>query len=140
VGSSGPLTFFFLGSTWYCRGFLLLGDGIQGEANSQLWVVPLKNRIFGQYIVLEASPGPSDQNPWIQELLGTSRTFMLTPKKVHKSPNSWLGRINLIWQEFESTTSPTFVIPKLLMYPFVIRAFLEHQDSVLDDFWILNTA
>jgi hypothetical protein len=32
----------------------------KGEAN-----VPLKNRVSGQYIVLEASSGPSDLNPWI---------------------------------------------------------------------------
>jgi hypothetical protein len=37
-------------------------------------------------IVLEASPGPSDLKPWIQRLLGTSRTFMVTPTKAHKSP------------------------------------------------------
>jgi hypothetical protein len=64
--------------------------------------------------VLEASPGPSDQNPWIQGLLGTSGAFMVIPRKAHKSPNSWLGQIDLIWQEFESTTSPTFGILKLL--------------------------
>jgi hypothetical protein len=33
----------------------------KGEENSQLWVVPPKNRVSDQYIVLEASPGPSDQ-------------------------------------------------------------------------------
>jgi hypothetical protein len=66
--------------------------------------------------VLEASLGPSDQNPWIQGLLGTCRTFMATPRKAHKSPISCLGRIDLIWQEFESTTSPTFGIPKLLIW------------------------
>jgi hypothetical protein len=84
--------------------------------NLQLWVVPPENRVFGQYIVLEASPGPSDLKPWIQGLLGTSRTFMVTPRNIHKSPNSWLGQIDLIRQEFESITSSTFDIPKLLMY------------------------
>jgi hypothetical protein len=79
-------------------------------------VVPPENRDPRQYIVLEASPGPSDQNPWVQGLLGTSRTFMVTPRKSHESPISWLGRIDLIWQEFESTTSPTFEIPKQFMY------------------------
>jgi hypothetical protein len=29
--------------------------------------------------------------------LGTSRTFMVTPTKAHKSPKLWLGRIDLIW-------------------------------------------
>jgi hypothetical protein len=85
-------------------------------------VVPLKNRVSGQYIVLEASPGPSDQNLCLQRLFGTSRAFIVTPKNDHKSPNSWLGRIDLIWQEFESTTSPTFGIPKLLLYHSVIGA------------------
>jgi hypothetical protein len=66
-----------------------------GEANSQLWVVSLKNRVFGQYIILEASPESSDQNLWIQGILGTFRTFMVTPKKAHKSPNSWIGQIDL---------------------------------------------
>jgi hypothetical protein len=100
-----------------------------GEANSQLWVVSLKNRVFGQYIMLEASPESSDQNLWIQGILGTFRTFMVTPKKAHKSPNSWIGQIDLIWQEFESTTSPTFGIPKMLLYPSEIRAYLVYQDS-----------
>jgi hypothetical protein len=91
----------------------------KGEANSQLWVVPPENRVSGQYIVLEASPlskkivleaspGPSDLNPWIHGLLGPSRTFMVTPTKSHKYPKSWLGQIDLIWQEFESITSPNF--------------------------------
>jgi hypothetical protein len=79
-----------------------------------------KNRVSGQYIVLEASPGPLDLIPWIQWLLGTSRTFMVTPRNAHKSPRSWLGQIDLIWQEFESTSSPTFGIPKLLLYSSVI--------------------
>jgi hypothetical protein len=112
----------------------------KGEENSQLWVVPLKNRVSGQYIVLEASPGSSDQNPWIQGLLGTSRTFMVTSRKAHKSPNSktWLGQTNFIWQEFESTTSPTFGIPKLLPYPSVIGAYLAHQYSVSESKGISN--
>jgi hypothetical protein len=106
------------------------------ESNSHIWVVPPKSRVSGQYIVLEISLGPSDQNPWIQGILGTSRTFMVTPRKAHKSPNLWLGRIDLIWQEFESTTSPTFGIPKLFLYPSEIGAYLAHQDIVLDDLLI----
>jgi hypothetical protein len=105
----------------------------KGEAKSQLWVVPLKNSISGQYIVLEALSGPSDQNPWIQGLLGTSRIFMVTPIKAHKSSMLWLGQTDPIWQEFESTTSPTFRILKLLLYPSIIGAYLTHQDSVLDE-------
>jgi hypothetical protein len=112
---------FFLGSYWYYRGALPLGDGSQGEGNSQLCVVPPKGRVSGQYIVLEASPGPSDLIPWIQGLLGTSRSFMVTPTKAHKSLKSWLGRIDLIWKEFESITSPNFIIPNLLLYPSDIR-------------------
>jgi hypothetical protein len=90
--------------------------------------------VFGQYIVLEASSGSSNLNSWIQGLLGTSRTFMVTLIKAHKSPNSWLGQINLIWQEFKSTMLPTFGILKLLLYPSVTGAYLVHQDSVLDAF------
>jgi hypothetical protein len=82
----------------------------KGEANSYLLVVPPENRVSGQYIVLEASSGPSDLNPWIQGLLGTSRTFMVSTIKAHKSHKSWLGRIYPIWKEFESITSPTFGI------------------------------
>jgi hypothetical protein len=89
--------------------------------NSWLWVVPPENRVISQYIVLEASPGLLDLIPWIQGLLGTFGTFMVTSRKAHKSPRSWLGRIDLIWQEFESTMSPTFGIPKLLLYPSVGR-------------------
>jgi hypothetical protein len=55
-----PLTFFFLGSTWSYRGALPLEMAAKKEANSQLWVVPPKNRVSDQYIVLEASPGPLD--------------------------------------------------------------------------------
>jgi hypothetical protein len=95
--------------------------------------MPSENKVFGEYIVLEASPGPLDLTPWIQRLLGTSTTVMVNLRKSHKSPRSWLGRINLIWQEFESTTLPTFGIPKLLLYPSVIGGELELSDSVLDD-------
>jgi hypothetical protein len=59
---------------------------VKRETNSQ--VVPLENRVSGQYIVLEDLPGSLDLNPWIQGHFGTSRTFMLTPTKVHKSPKS----------------------------------------------------
>jgi hypothetical protein len=38
--------------------------------------------------VLEASPGTSDLTPWIHGLLGTSRTFMVTPPKAQKSLKS----------------------------------------------------
>jgi hypothetical protein len=37
-----PLALFFLGSYWYYRGDLSFRNGIQGEANSQLWVVSQK--------------------------------------------------------------------------------------------------
>jgi hypothetical protein len=67
-----------------------------GKENSQLWVVPLVNRIFCQYIVLEASSGSLDLIPWNQGLLDTSRIFMVTPTESHKSLESWLGRIDLI--------------------------------------------
>jgi hypothetical protein len=73
--------------------YLLLLGGHQGEANSWLWLGALENRVFGQYIVLKASPEPSDLNPWIQRLLGTSRTLMVTPTKVHKSSNRGLAEL-----------------------------------------------
>jgi hypothetical protein len=132
--AAAPWPFFFLGLGAGVEGILPLLGGFQGGENSWLWVVPPENRVSGQYIVLEALPGPLDLIPWIQRLLGTSRTFKVTPRKAHKSPRSWLGRIDLIWQEFESTTSPTFGIPKLLMYPSVIGGELELLDSVWDDF------
>jgi hypothetical protein len=59
---------------------------------------------------------------------------MVTIRKTHKSPNLCLGQIDLIWQEFESITSPTFEILKLLVYLQEIRVYLAHLDSVLDDF------
>jgi hypothetical protein len=117
LGGLRPLALFFLGSYWYYIESLPLGDGSQGEENSQLWVVPPESRVSGQYIMLEASPRPSNPIPWIQGLEGSSIIFMVTPTKAHKSLKSWLGRIDLIWQEFESITSPTFGIPKLLLYP-----------------------
>jgi hypothetical protein len=59
----GPLTSFFLGSSWYFRGSLLSGYCSQrGGKFVALVVVPPKNRVSVQYIVLEASPGPSDLN------------------------------------------------------------------------------
>jgi hypothetical protein len=112
---------FFLGLLGDVEEPCPLDMAAKGEANSQLWVVPPENRVSGQYIVLEASPGPSDLIPWIQGLLGTSRSFMVTPTKAHKSLKSWLGRIDLIWKEFESITSPNFIIPNLLLYPSDIR-------------------
>jgi hypothetical protein len=62
----------------------------KGDAISQLWMMPPENRVSGQYIVLEASPGPSDLTLWIQGLLGMSITFIMTPPKPHKSLQSWL--------------------------------------------------
>jgi hypothetical protein len=105
-----PLSSLFLGPSWYCRGALPLGDGTQGEANSQLWVVPPENMVSNQYIVLETSPGPSNLNPWIQGLLGTSRTFLGLSYVPWEYIKSWLGRIHHIWKEFESITSLIYVI------------------------------
>jgi hypothetical protein len=54
----GPLTSFFLGSSWYYRGALPLGDDSQGGGKFAAMGGASKNRVFGQYIVLKASPGP----------------------------------------------------------------------------------
>jgi hypothetical protein len=77
----------------------------------------LPKNISRQYIVLQTLPRPLDVISLIQGLLGSSRTFVVTPPRPHKSFKSWLGQIQLTWQEFESITSPTFGFLKLLLYP-----------------------
>jgi hypothetical protein len=57
----------------------------KGESNWKLWVVPPENRVSGQYIVLKVSPEPSDLNPWIQGLLGTSKNFLAFPLSLGRS-------------------------------------------------------
>jgi hypothetical protein len=120
------LSTFFIGDGAGVEVSLLFLGCCQGEANSWLWLGALENRVSDQYIVLEASPGLED----------LSRTFMVTPTKVLKSPKSWLGRIGPIWQEFESITSPTFGIPKLLLYASKIGVYLAHMTFVLDEFYV----
>jgi hypothetical protein len=55
-------------------------DTVEDLSSLEMTAKGEKNKVSGQYVVLEASPEPSDQNPRIQGLLETSRIFMVTPK------------------------------------------------------------
>jgi hypothetical protein len=106
----------------------------KGKTILYLLVVAPENRVSRYYIVLETSPWSSELTHLIQGLLGTSRTFIVTPRMPHKFLKSWLGRIHLIWQEFESITSSTFGFPKLLLYPLEIGVSRSHTTSIWTNF------
>jgi hypothetical protein len=97
-----------------------LGDGATIEEllpllGGCLWLGVSKSRVSPQYIEVKMQC----DTHLIQELLNTSRTFLGTPLYPHKSIKTWIGWIHNIWQEFKSITSPSFGIPKLLLYPSV---------------------
>jgi hypothetical protein len=71
--------------------------------------------------------GTIKSNSFDPRALGHLRTFMMTPPMPHKSLKSRLGQIYLIWQEFESITSPTFIFLKLLPYPYETRVHRSHN-------------
>jgi hypothetical protein len=68
-----------------CEELLLILGSSQEEEMSWLWLGDSENRVSHHYIVLEALLGPSDLTPLIQGLLGTFRTFMVTPPRLDKS-------------------------------------------------------
>jgi hypothetical protein len=121
----------------------------KGEAVSQLWEMPLKNRVSSQYIV-KYSVGSFirllDLTLWIQRLLGISIIFMVTPPKPHKSLKPWLDQIDLLWQELVNhvtnfPTSKTASVPfndweAQVIYELHLDEFYidQHQEKISNNF------